>query len=827
MSIYKKYSYTKIERRKYFPLSEIWYKKISDDKGFDRGVYKVTYLRLTEPDENGYYTDGIVSLVNSSNETSLNIINIGVGQGKTTAMYKLIRQYYDHGYKVIVASPYHTLVNKDYDSVVNGNPYVGIQPIPEDSVCKFTELPINSRKPYLKDIAERDIHVMTINLLLGNSGTDNLRQVDFKREYLKTLQEVWKAQEKKVVIIFDEIHESIHNFRPDLIYNLLGWSDLVHQCFFVSATVTEPVKFVAYHVAILTELNIRVIEADRTKLPQSRTSSLDLYVATSSYAKGNLDELGFIFDYIDEFKSTVIHVLCYGKRLARYLSKEFKNRELEHELIVSNNKASISFDSRKSTIGTTLKTGIDINNPEQLYVVILPSDPWISDSVSDISGIFSDGIPSIVQSLARMRNGGRILVVLPRPLKLLEDSIKNSAYTKVVIPNFLEYKDFVERPRNSELEILSGYWMREWLRIRKWRKDYMDLQESVLNKVNEGWKRQENDQIQNLSHEFDGVDLKEEISELFQHVPLIDTKPIPDVHFPSFEDFVISNGQRFITNYSEWYGKYIVPYFIWAALNDQFQNCKLEQVFIREIEYHSFIINTSDVGASIYNFYLGIGENPYPVNDERYIEKWKRLYMRLRNERVDEVKQFTKVIVDGEKKNSYRNQAKFKQGFLSMYFENAGGIPNEFNISGYILHQMHCATQEKFTQDRQLVLAYQELFNALDEVSVTIEKLFPKWLPNILTLDPLSSELTSAFQRLRNALDTLWETDPFLLENTWNKPSSVSKNDINRLWAFWRREFVNGDEFRADDTKRTRAIRNYKFRHRIHPANYLDLFPIY
>ena len=375
MSIYKNYRYTQVDRSKYQPLKKIKYTRIQDDPGFDREVYNVTFPNLGLPDDHGYYTESILRIINSDRRSYLNIINIGVGQGKTTAIYKLIQQYYEEGYKVIVASPYHTLVEKDYNAIISGNILVGRKSIPHEKVFKFSDLSEYSSVGTYNELSEKDIHVMTINMLLGNPGSDNMRQAEHKREYLRVLQEKWKSQGREVVIIFDEIHESIHNFKPELIFNLFGWLNMVYQCYFVTATVTEPVKFAAYPVAALTDLNIRVIEADRQPLPPSRNSSLDIYIASSPYVKKNGDdvsELNFLFDYMTEFGSPITHVLCYSKDLAKELSREFKRRGIDHEKLVSTDSRKASFDPTKSTIGTTMKTGIDVTAQNHLFVIILP-----------------------------------------------------------------------------------------------------------------------------------------------------------------------------------------------------------------------------------------------------------------------------------------------------------------------------------------------------------------------------------------------------------------------------------------------------------------------
>ncbi len=788
MSLYRKYNYTQVDRRKYRPLQEIKYNKVAYDKSknadFDRGVYNVTQYNLVNPDEDGYHTDDILRIVNSGKREYLNIINIGVGQGKTTAIYKLIRQYFDQGYKIIVASPFHTLVEKDYAAVTNGNASVGIKPIPRSQVFNFSKLKKYRYKTDHEELAKRDVHIMTINMLLGNAGQENLKQSLNKRNYLRILQEVWRKHGHRVVIIMDEIHESIHNFRPDLIYNLHAWTGMVHQVFFVTATLTEPVKFVAYHTSLLTYFNIRVIEADRIRFPDHRMSNLDIYITSQRYdqnKKYEVNELDFIFDYMHKHGISIVHILSYSKKLAKNLKTNFDKRGKECRLIIRADKTTETFDPTVSTIGTTMKTGVDISDPAQLYIIILPSNPWISETVKGINGIFSDGIPSIVQAIARMRNGGRILIVTPRPRKLMKDS--SSKYLDSTLPIHLKSIEDAPNFDRNELGILSAYWYKEWSRVKKWETLYKKYSEEFPN--------------------------------------------LPRLQYPSFEDFVISDGQNYLTNYAEQYGKHIIPYFIWAAMNDQFQNCRLDTIFFKHSEFHKFEIDSGNIVGSIQNFYVWLGENLLPEKNESYFRNWQSLFDRLKDRNVNGLKQKTIVMVDGERNDKYIDRSLFKQALLGLYFESTGGSKDNFTLGGYLLHQIHCAAQKKFKQNRKLEQVYRELQESLNEVGDTVASHFTEWLPKKLTIEHLSPELTIAFQRLSSALDHLWDIDPFLMNKAWNKPKAATRNEISALWGFWFREFVVGDVYRTDGKNRPRAIRNYVFRHQIRPENYSDLIPIY
>ena len=79
-----------------------------------------------------------------------------------------------------------------------------------------------------------------------------------------------KAQNKKVVFIYDEIHDTIHNFRQELIFNLWKWKNVIHKNFVISATFNEASKIVIEYLAELTDRKIQIIESERVRNPEKQ-----------------------------------------------------------------------------------------------------------------------------------------------------------------------------------------------------------------------------------------------------------------------------------------------------------------------------------------------------------------------------------------------------------------------------------------------------------------------------------------------------------------------------------------------------------------------------
>jgi hypothetical protein len=199
------------------------------------------------------------------------VFNLQVGQGKTTLCYDLIEQYEKKGYCVIVCSPYIKLVNKDYEEIklrVEKKSTSGLVKGTIPKVFRYDDVNVlNHWGDLMKDVVAytHTVHVMTINCLLGNPGNNAYEQAFSKQDYLKELIDVanWKGQ--KVVLFIDEIHESIGNFSPLLIPNLLKWNGLVNKVFIASATFTPATIPVIKAFSLLTDKNIRIFETERIK----------------------------------------------------------------------------------------------------------------------------------------------------------------------------------------------------------------------------------------------------------------------------------------------------------------------------------------------------------------------------------------------------------------------------------------------------------------------------------------------------------------------------------------------------------------------------------
>jgi hypothetical protein len=225
-------------------------------------------------------------------------LNFQVGQGKTTLCYDLIEEYDRRGYFVLVCSPFTKLVNKDYGELKSRfGKIVGTGSIKGTLKKVFKYDDYNKKEKlyfdgleydgdYMADLAPvtHNIHIMTINCLLGNGG-DRFEQTFLKKNYIQNLLNAAKG--KKVVLFIDEIHESIHNFNPLLIPNLLKWQGIVQKIFIASATYTAPTIPIIKTFSLLTNKEIQLLEGSRRK--NKAQANIHLHILDSSLPNKTLE----------------------------------------------------------------------------------------------------------------------------------------------------------------------------------------------------------------------------------------------------------------------------------------------------------------------------------------------------------------------------------------------------------------------------------------------------------------------------------------------------------------------------------------------------------
>lgn len=93
------------------------------------------------------------------------------------------------------------------------------------------------------------------------------------------------------------------------------------------------------------------------------------------------------------------------------------------------------YDNDKCNIRTNFKTGVSIKKEKHAFIIIMPprsTKMWFRNK----SGIFSDGVNSIIQALARQRKPGEIHIILSKPDKFDYNSLSKAGFTQEQIDIF-------------------------------------------------------------------------------------------------------------------------------------------------------------------------------------------------------------------------------------------------------------------------------------------------------------------------------------------------------------------------------------------------------
>lgn len=565
---------------RYFPAQEfivqkeIEYKKVDIDV-FIKDGYKATKHEVTY-NEKGFITDDLVEKV-VWNEKNTVVINVATGSGKTTAIYRMVKKIIeaDPQSVIIMATPFTSLVDKDQKVLLEE------YKIDAENITNYKDLsevlnqenisPLDFANPIsgLKQryIENKRIHITTINGLLRNPGDVAFSQKLLKTNYFEALHDYCTKNHKNVYLFLDEIHASIHNFKNEFIYYLTMWKGVTKKCIVSTATYTEPVNIAIKHLAYLTQDQIQVLEAPRIKAKS--VSPLDIIFYSEPYGPTvtkNISEFLILWLRLNRMENSKFHILSYSKKLAKALQGDLEHNFGKINLLTAETKKKdVVFDENINSIGTNFATGVDIKNPNSLLVIIFPVK-YSEELVKGEEGIFSDGLPSILQSIARLRSQGRILFVIP-PLK----GIIHDDYTIKLLNQIPFYT-------KDKLEI------KEDIKIRK--EKFLHEEKSLLNE----FVSYKMSLIAEKKYKYDN-DLVND-----PHIKR------PHIQFPHEDTFILERGQEFLKYKSYKSGKYVTPYVIWASINDQFINCRLNKVYYYQEKFLQLYLTSTNITVEINKF---------------------------------------------------------------------------------------------------------------------------------------------------------------------------------------------------------------------------------
>lgn len=490
---------------------------------------------IIEPDEDGYISDELRRIIDLDKKDTT-VINAGVGQGKTTAIVNIILDYYAQNiseqgnYKIIIITPFKHLNFQYVEKIVElggqNDIYFDYQDI-NTKAWDEGEAILNSKKP---------IQLISVKSILGDPGEEGFEQNENKRRYYDYLINQCEQNNEKVILFFDEIHESLDSFTPKLLPFLFKWKPVTQKIYVASATFSESSIPAIKFFAELTEKKIRIIEGERTQ----KENVSELFLCFYNRPTIVVDDFYFtdLFAEILSKNYSGINILTsvpgiaeqiYESNIGNMIRERFQNFNLS----IGKNK---KFNKVESNIGTTFKTGISIEKQNTAFVVILPS---LYAQSQNENGIFTDKINSLVQSLARPRSStSSIYIITSPPRKLILREENDSDYIEKLS---LGYLDFSGKEKQSI---------------------FIDInhQDNILRRHYKSTKKHIETEIEMMKN------LNEEIRSLFR----------------SYDWFKIQEGNRFLTTRYDIFGKNLSNYLYWAAWNNQFVNCKLKAIIKKD-----------------------------------------------------------------------------------------------------------------------------------------------------------------------------------------------------------------------------------------------------
>lgn len=754
------------EHFEHFPIE---FKEINPEhfEGFE-----VEDKTIISPNEEGYIIEALHSNIVLEDKNTV-VINAGVGQGKTYSIIEIVKKYYQENkdYIIFIASPFVSLVEQYYHKVSETE-------IPQNEIYRYDW--IGNRESNINPNDCR-VHIVTANLLLGNPGEDSLISSEAKRTYINSLASKCKEQTKKVVFIYDEIHDTIHNFKQELVFNLWKWKDTIHKNFIISATFNEASKIVIEYLAELTDKKIQIIESERKRFPEKQSELYLHFNPASHYSYDNENITNIVKNIIERGKE--IDILSYSKILienigenrdkgiGKVLSEKYGDNinlcisGLE-ENTPANNSQEERFSSKhrytpnKCNIGTNFKSGVSIEKDNHAFVIIMPP-LGAKRPFGNRYGIFSDGINSVIQALARQRKKGEIHIILPPPNSFDYSTLPLDEYQKSAFVSI--YNEYISSTSSEPVKYLC---------INEQDKLIKDFYDNTICK-----------------------NIKDEI----EYISSLDRTSLASLNFPNYKDYKLAKGEKYLVRNHKFFGGDLSAYILYCAITNQFINCKLKKINAQYNLY--FDLNTLQSGLSYYfmdcnidmiNFdvdYREVGFEYLYKNFHNYLFGHHKIFLDNKHVKPFENRTFEQQVLSLLQRTIFPSN----NVFLEKCYENYLLKQNiEYNRGDYFMcciaharNNVNLSNNEKELASAYLIL-HKYMQKLIASIQTTIIKgievrYIPKTNPNFITQEEI--------EEFNNMINTICQYDFFINKNIFEfKRFFTSELDIskriNRFYAY-------------------------------------------
>lgn len=753
-----------------FPIE---FKEINPE---DFPYFEVGEKIIISPNQQGYINEVLQEKINRTDKNTV-VINAAVGQGKTYSIIDIAYKYFrdSEEYVIFIASPYVSLVEQYYNAVI-------AKGIPESDVFRYDKLGESN----LPDYKEQRVHIVTANCLLGNPGEDAFINSDIKRVYLRTLSDYCKRNRKKTIFIYDEVHDTIHNFKEKFIFNLWKWRDTILKNYIISATFNEASKPVIEYLAELTENKIQIIESERIRFPNKQSELYLHYNSAHNYKSDDKNITKLVQKLITRGKE--VDILCYSKNLAddiiddritgvgaelyrKYLeinrcTSELISNQISDGLETPRDEIKNRYNPNMCNVGTNFKTGISIEKENHAFVIIMPPR-GTKMPYQSLYGIFTSGINSVIQALARQRKKGEIHIVLPRPDEFdyrtlpFETDIQKESFKESY--NLIEH---YEPPKN---------------RVKYYK---LSEQDSILENFYE--------------REFKN-NVRSEIS----HISSTARDNKMRLDFPEFKLFKLEDGEDYLANKIHFFGNDLSAYITYCAFTNQFINCKLANIsyqtplFFRENEIRNNLnyIFSKYFGESYLDTYTTIG------NFTMFYEAFRNTLFRDFIIRYLKTGQEKWILVRPYSNSDFETQLLefcgmmyFGRNYSHQDYTRFRHIDIPYTRSQYFLDSISVAESIDLEEcdypdfNKNIIRAYKQLGiyrrKLIDNIGTTTRGEIFNYLPNNVLTGFISEEEQGGFNTF---ISTLIEIDPFLKNNIFDLKRNIEgKPIISKIKSFYK-----------------------------------------
>lgn len=559
-----------------------------------------------------------------------------MGQGKTSAILNSIKEFLNTAdseeFYFIIAVPLVSLITQYKRDLLE----LGFQ---EHQFFSYEEIPLeipSSGENYIN--VNCKIHLITVNTLLGNPGEDAIIQTEAKFKYIHTFAEQLTSFDKKLIVIYDEIHEAIKNFTLEGEAQLSYFSNVLYKNILLSATFNLQSIPVIKLLARFTNKKIRLLEAERKIIrPQSE---LFLHYHNHYSSDNHRSITRLIEELISRDKS--IDILSYSKKLSKELisprkptgillrekfgvvrdcTSTIRDNQGDNDEDLEENR----FDNSACNVGTNFKSGVSIVKDNHALVIILPPKSSMQ-TYKTFNGVFTEGVNSIIQAVARQRNKGEIHIVLPNPLNFdfsslpyMSEEQKNNfinAYNGVSInPTEIETTNNVRVSETKyysfaqHLEIVRSHWEEQ---VRRW---------EVPRMIN------------------------------------------PSLNLKTFDEFILEKGEKCLIR-ENFIARNLSSFVTYAAFTNQFYNSSL-------VSYNFFITrNPEDDNQSILDAYLDL-DRTLTINDKFIALKDNfNISSMDRNHRRRFYQSIFEIVVENEEGEDRRINSSLSSRFIRLQCKN-------------------------------------------------------------------------------------------------------------------------------------------------------------